>query len=322
MPKSAIIVLTYNHEKYIVEALKGIYNQTVKVDEVIIADDFSIDKTREVILDFVKENNLENKWTIIFNSSNKGINKNLQDVINLTKAEIIIPMAGDDISLPNRAEVSLKLFLLNPDLHIITTSVNKINIHSEIIGKHIYQNKLEDNIYKTIIKGTSNILAVGQAWKRSLFDKFGELPLDLPNEDDQLTFRALVDNGVFCSNIITTHYRIHDASASAWLQKKQSKKAYLSRFLEDMLVRKKHVEYWKETVLKTDRDDKIELAYILNLKIEFYEILNKLNEIVLSKRIIYLFKFFKYTGVKEKVYLLFGKNGVLFWRDLRKFLKH
>ncbi len=52
-PKLSIVLLTYNHEQYIADALDSILMQKVNFDyEVIIADDFSNDKTRDIILSY------------------------------------------------------------------------------------------------------------------------------------------------------------------------------------------------------------------------------------------------------------------------------
>lgn len=317
MVNSAIILLTYNHQEFIIEALDGIRNQTVKSEEVIIADDCSTDNTQNIILEYVEKHHLKSSWQLIFNKENLGINLNLKNAIKSTNASIIIPMAGDDISLNNRTEVSLKLFAINPKLHIVTTSVIKINYSGEIIGKHLYGNNIKCDIESTIKNGSTGVLAVGQAWKRSIFEKFGWLPSDIPNEDDQISFRGLLDNGIFCSSIITTKYRIHDNSASAWLQKKQNKSEYYNRFLKDMLIRKKQMEYWRDTINICNREDKHSLLKLLQSKIEFYLILSKLDSYNLFQRTTFLVKFFYQIGVKEKVYIFFGKSGVLLWRWLR-----
>ena len=49
LPKASVILITYNHEKFIKESLDSILNQTYPNLEIIIADDFSTDRTREII---------------------------------------------------------------------------------------------------------------------------------------------------------------------------------------------------------------------------------------------------------------------------------
>ena len=45
----SICVLTYNHEKYIQDSLKGFLSQTYSKIELIILDDSSTDRTVELI---------------------------------------------------------------------------------------------------------------------------------------------------------------------------------------------------------------------------------------------------------------------------------
>ena len=48
-------MLTYNHEKYIAQAIDSILMQEVNFEyEIVIADDCSTDNTREIILDYQK----------------------------------------------------------------------------------------------------------------------------------------------------------------------------------------------------------------------------------------------------------------------------
>ena len=51
IPKLSIIVQTYNHEAFIAQALDSILSQKVNFEyEVIIAEDCSTDRTKEIIL--------------------------------------------------------------------------------------------------------------------------------------------------------------------------------------------------------------------------------------------------------------------------------
>ena len=63
----SVIIPAYNHEKYIKECIESVLNQTYKNLEVIVEDDCSNDKTREVI----KEIN-DKRIKKIFSKQNKG----------------------------------------------------------------------------------------------------------------------------------------------------------------------------------------------------------------------------------------------------------
>jgi len=108
--KISIILISYNQESYIVHALDGVRNQSLTPDEVIIADDGSTDETQAIIAEYCKKNKLESKWKLLFSTVNKGINANLQNAINHSHGQIILIMAGDDISLPNQCQLSYDIF--------------------------------------------------------------------------------------------------------------------------------------------------------------------------------------------------------------------
>lgn len=52
-PKASISIITYNHENYIAHAIDSVLNQRTNFAyEIIIGDDFSTDKTREIIKEY------------------------------------------------------------------------------------------------------------------------------------------------------------------------------------------------------------------------------------------------------------------------------
>ena len=53
--KTSVAMCTYNGEKYIKKQLESILNQTLTIDEIVICDDGSNDKTIEIIKQFQLE---------------------------------------------------------------------------------------------------------------------------------------------------------------------------------------------------------------------------------------------------------------------------
>ncbi len=319
--KIAVILITYNHQKYIYAALEGLRNQSVQPDEVVIADDCSTDDTQNIIYEYVKKYSLENRWQLFFNPKNKGVNLNLQDAIDQTISEIIVPMSGDDISLPNRCEVALNLFAKHPNLHIVSTSIFKIDENSNKIGEIKYNDELFHDVKKIIIKGTPNVFPAGQNWKRSVFDKFGKLPINVPNEDDEITFRGIADHGIFCSSVKTLSYRIHQHSFSSWLRNDQSEQEYFRDFIKDMPIRGLHMKNWKNILIKLNHPEKSKLLELLSQKEELYQFLEVIEESNFISRIKFLFRVKKCLGLREFYYLLLGRFGVLSWRRVKKILR-
>ena len=73
--KISVVMTTYNGKKYLLEQLESLRNQTLKIDEVIIMDDWSKDETPELIRKYIIDNNLSG-WKLIENQTNQGWKKN------------------------------------------------------------------------------------------------------------------------------------------------------------------------------------------------------------------------------------------------------
>ena len=88
-----IILLTYNHEKYINECLRSLKSQNVKF-RLIVVDDASIDNTIKII----KSYNFK-RIKFIINKKNKGIKKlsdNYNKGLSLVKTKYVCIIEGDD----------------------------------------------------------------------------------------------------------------------------------------------------------------------------------------------------------------------------------
>ncbi|WP_144373407.1 glycosyltransferase [Vogesella urethralis] len=314
----AFVLISYNQRQFIEEALEGIRTQERTPDEVVIADDGSTDGTQDIILDYVARHSLSEQWKLLLSPINRGINTNLQCGIEASSADIIIAVAGDDVSLPNRAAVTELLFASNPGKLMISTSGYVINEHG-IIRKEInYPDDLLDNVALAIKRGNPLIMPIGHAMRRSIFLDFGALPPDLPNEDDQTTFRGLASGGIVRSSIKTFKYRVHDNSASAWLHRNTSIDEYFARFKKDMLVRHNHMKCWVSVLECIDPVKHADSIYSLSIKSSFYLMMASIDRVGFLARFYGLVRFFRIISAKEVVYLIGGKSSVIFWRFLRR----
>lgn len=94
--KLSVLLVTYNHEKYIRQALDALFKQVLEGPiEFIIADDGSSDSTLEIIKEY------ENKdERFVFNylesHSNLGITKNYQRSFAACSGEYVAVLEGDD----------------------------------------------------------------------------------------------------------------------------------------------------------------------------------------------------------------------------------
>jgi len=97
-----VLLISYNQEKYIAEAVDSILMQQVNKDvclRLIVADDHSQDNTLGVIKEIINHqsaisNNIE--WVFLPEQENLGISKNYQRAFAACEGDYIAVMEGDD----------------------------------------------------------------------------------------------------------------------------------------------------------------------------------------------------------------------------------
>ena len=95
-PKVSILVLTYNHERYIEQALEGALRQRTQFDfELVIADDCSHDRTPDLVKAFVQS--YPRQCRVLPREKNLGLCKNFADAYSACRGEYVAILEGDDI---------------------------------------------------------------------------------------------------------------------------------------------------------------------------------------------------------------------------------
>lgn len=94
-PKVSIVSITYNHEKFIQQALEGFVNQKANFDyEIVVADDCSTDKTPEIIKEFTRL--YPDKMKPILRNKNIGAQDNSISALKEAKGAYVALCEGDD----------------------------------------------------------------------------------------------------------------------------------------------------------------------------------------------------------------------------------
>lgn len=90
----SIVIVTYNHEKYIRQTLDSVIMQKMKFSyEIYIGDDASTDKTPLIVEEYAKKCDA---ITAVCRTKNVGANYNAYDLLKRTKGKYIAFLDGDD----------------------------------------------------------------------------------------------------------------------------------------------------------------------------------------------------------------------------------
>lgn len=120
----SVLIITYNHEPYIKQAMSSVINQKVNFGiEILIGDDFSTDATGKIIEEF-KNNNSGN--IIVFNTSaNLGAVKNEHRLMLAAKGKYIAVLEGDDYwTDPLKLQKQIDFLETHPDYGLTHSDVN------------------------------------------------------------------------------------------------------------------------------------------------------------------------------------------------------
>jgi len=187
-PLVTICLLTHNSEKTLNETLNSILRQTYPNFEILVSDNYSYDKTKEIINYFQKKY----PGKIIFRQNLKPIEAD-QDYIGcyynynsciksgLIKGDLVSFFHDDDIYDPKIIEKEVKLLVDNPEVGAVFTTADMIDRDGKKVGELGLPKELRRK-YKYNFNGIFNALLInGNLFlqtptfmtKPDIFDKVG-----------------------------------------------------------------------------------------------------------------------------------------------------
>ena len=139
-PLLSVCLITYNHEKYIRQAIEGVVCQKVDFEwELIIADDFSTDGTRTILKEYQEK--YPNQIRLILQEKNVGPAQNWLDLMNTPKSKYIAYFEGDDYWIDeNKLQKQVDFLEQNPSFTLCHSNVKVINLEGETIDNHQLKN--------------------------------------------------------------------------------------------------------------------------------------------------------------------------------------
>ena len=107
MPTISCIIVSYNNSSFLQNAILSAVNQTMPVQEIIVADDGSTDGSRDLITSLAHE---YPQIQPIFREKNLGVATNRDLAIRSAKSELITTLDGDDWYSPQKIEKEFLAF--------------------------------------------------------------------------------------------------------------------------------------------------------------------------------------------------------------------
>jgi hypothetical protein len=167
VPLISVIMTSYNHAKYLTEAIESVLNQTFSDLELIIIDDASEDLSRDCI---EKYRNQDGRIRTIFHDKNLGIGCTVNDGLEAAEGKYITFIASDDVWVLQKLQIQLDILKYDENL-VVWSEGSIIDETSTSTGETFSQILLSSERVKTgyifeELLGGNYILASSLIFKR------------------------------------------------------------------------------------------------------------------------------------------------------------
>lgn len=134
-PLATFVLVTYNQENFVREAVEGVLAQTYSPLEIILSDDCSSDSTFAIMEEMAAAYRGPHSVRAVRTPRNLGIIQHVLSRGREAQGEIVVMGAGDDISMPNRVARLVEAF--TPDVGAAYSLSDLIDEHSQLIREGI-----------------------------------------------------------------------------------------------------------------------------------------------------------------------------------------
>lgn len=225
-------MITYNHERYIAKAIDSILTQNVSFDyEIVIGEDASTDKTRNIILNYKKT--LPDKFRLLLHDDNIGMMPNFVQALNSSKGKYIALLEGDDYwTDPLKLQKQVDFLDANPEYSLCSHRYSIFNTYnnsySDDYCAHLFNNNTpgleisQDSFFNCYLTKTLSVVFRKKNLDISLVSKYKYY------RDTHLFFHLLSEGKGFCFNFNGGVYNKHvDGVYSPLSGFEKTKLAYL-----------------------------------------------------------------------------------------------
>lgn len=228
---TGVLIATYNGEKFIIEQLESIINQSVAVDEIIISDDDSTDRTIELVLDFIEKH--KNYNIKLFKNNDHGFVKNFENAFLNSSADILFFCDQDDIWNKDKVEIFKKAFEENDKINLVFSNADIVDENKNVVGITNWDSNFkiglsyepDENIFldkEKMIKMLpygNYVTGMSMAVRRTLLEKIVPFNKMLVHDDYITIMAAYYDDGILAINSSTALYRQHSNNTVGFYDK-------------------------------------------------------------------------------------------------------
>lgn len=311
-PKVSVVLLTYNHEKFIAQAIQSILMQETNFNyEITIIEDCSTDSTRDIIFDFQKRD--PDKIRLVLAEENQNDNRAWGREILNARSSYIALLDGDDYWIsPHKLQKQVDFLENHPECSICFHNVYVVYEDEDIEPHPFHMWKPIYHISKFLPKSTSTLedIVAGNfiqtcsvMFRARLFDEFpswfynfpiGDWPLHILNAEygnigylDEMLGVYRVHSGGLWSGSMSANRRFDDIEKMIYMYEMIN--CHLNFKYNEKIRKSVTYLYYKAAQVLFDAHRYKEARYYARRCLPNFSLLSKNQQKFLSKVILKLY---------------------------------
>jgi len=210
--KVSVCLASYNGERYIAEQLRSILQQLSDGDELIVCDDGSRDRTREIVASFG-----DPRVVLRTFDANVGHVRNFERAIASASGDLIFLSDQDDAWRPGKLAAMLAVFRDQPDVQLVHHALSTMDADGRVLQP--LWNPLHEGrpgrlrfLARQWLK--CQVFGCALAFRRALLDVVLPFPPSAYAHDHWLAIAAAVRGPVYFLAAPLVSYRQHAANVT------------------------------------------------------------------------------------------------------------
>jgi glycosyltransferase involved in cell wall biosynthesis len=232
-PQVSVAMATYNGERYVRAQLQSILQQLAPTDELIVVDDASTDRTREVVAAVG-----DPRVKLHANERNLGVFASFERALSLTRGRIVFLADQDDLWLDGKRRALVDVLERSPRVLLAIGDAALIDSEGQATESSFMRLRggFRGSFLSTLVK--NRYLGCAMAFRRELLAYALPIPRDVPMHDMWLGALATCIGQVVYIDRPLMQYRRHGGNVTP--DRRQSVATMLRwrwRLLKNVLLR-------------------------------------------------------------------------------------
>jgi len=208
-----VCIPAYNHEKFVIETIQSIIDQTYDDIELLIINDGSPDHTHDKIMELYDACEKRFKAFKYINRENRGLISTLNEFITLANGYYFTVIASDDFCSKTKIELQVNALENNPEYAMCYGNMIGVDENSEITQKRTTKYNVSGELFEKLLF-RNFITAPTVMLKKSVLDEVEGYDPKYKIEDHPMWLKIAKNYKIYYLDEDLVYYRDHPNNMS------------------------------------------------------------------------------------------------------------